>query len=120
MKQGKIVAAHKALLNLNEQRLSLTSAYAVYKLLKETQKAWDFQVEQEEKIFTKLKPKMEKKNNWKFATPDDAKSFADFMKELAEMESDIEIKPITIRLSEEISVTPSDINALDGFVTFEE
>lgn len=120
MKQGKIIAAHQALMNLNRQQLSLSSAYNIHKMMKQTQKAWDFQVEQEQKLFEKYQPKSEKNGSLEFATKEDEKEFTEYLKELSNMESDVEIMPISIRLAENVKISPSDIEALGGFVEFVE
>lgn len=120
MKQGKIITAHQALMNLNRQQLSLPIAYNIHKMMKQTQKAWDFQVEQEQKLFEKYQPKPTKNGGLEFSAKEYEKEFNDYIKELSNMESDIEVTPISIQLAENVKISPSDIEALDGFVEFVE
>lgn len=119
MKHGQIVNAHKTLMKLSGQKLSLLAAYNVYKLVNETKKAWNFQIEQEQKLFDELHP-VQEEAGLRFKTAEDAQTFNDKMRELYEMESDIEIKPISIRLVEDVTLTPADIETQDGFVEFTE
>ena len=55
-----------------------------------------------------------------FQSKEDEKAFNCSLRELAETENDVEITPITLTLSETNTIKPYDIDALDGFVTFEE
>ena len=53
MNQRKVVLAYKALLRLSEQPLPLPVAYGLYKAKKALESAWQFQLEQEEKMIAR-------------------------------------------------------------------
>lgn len=116
----KIIPAYKALLTLEEQMLPLKLSYNIFKLKKQLQPAWDFQRERENEILQQFPPQEFTNGNFKFKTVKQAKGFKAKMDELAEMDFELEVKPMKLQLTEMLEITPKDIEALDEFVIFEE
>ena len=120
MKQGKLVGAYKVVSKLYEQRIPLPISYKLYKLRNALQKAWDFQADSEEKLIDEFKPVSAQNGLLKFSDPETAKQFNERVKEVLDMDSDIEITPIEIPMLDELSIAPGEIEALEGIVTFVE
>lgn len=119
MKQGTVIKAYKALLNISEQSLPLNLSYKVFKLKRMLQPCWDFQLEKEKEIFTNYTPESIDGSNFKFDTPEKTKAFKESFDELANMDTDVEFQPIKIQISDKFNVSVNEIEALDGFVIFE-
>lgn len=120
MKQSKITQACKVLNSLSEQRLPLPVSYQIMKLRKALQTAWEFQIQEEQRIFSLFPPVSFENNQYKFKTPEDAQGFKEAFSELAEMENDIEFTPLNLPLMNEMSLSAKDIEALQDFVFFTE
>lgn len=120
MKQGKLVSAYKVISDLYQQRLPLPIAYKLYKLKTVLQRAWDFQVDEERKLVDEFKPTVLEDGRLKFADPDSAQEFDRRVREVLDMESDIEVTPISLPMIGDLSITPVDIEALEDIVTFTE
>lgn len=120
MTQKQVIDAYKALTKLNTQPLPMKTAYALHKLRRALQPAWDFQVEQEGALFDKLKPTPIGNGALQFKSPDELKTWNQTIDELNAMPSDIEFAPVTVTMDDAISITPDDIDRLEGFVIFEE
>lgn len=120
MKQGKLVGAYKVVSKLYEQRIPLPISYKLYKLRNVLQKAWDFQADSEQKLIDEFKPVSRQNGLLKFSDPETAKMFSQRVKELLDMDSDIEITPIEIPMLDDLSIAPGDIEALEGIVNFVE
>lgn len=120
MKQVQVINAIKALNTLSEQPLPLPISYKLFKLRKWLQPAWDFQIEQEKEIFKLYPPEKIENGMFKFKSPEDAQGFKDKMAELGELQAEITYEPINISMSEDIMLTPANIEALQDFVFFTE
>lgn len=117
MKQSQMVNAYKVLENLSKQTMPIKTAYAVHKLRGKLKPAFDFQVEREEMLVEKLNPEF-KDGRLVFKTVDDAQEWNDEMTAIADIDSDIEFEPITATMTDDMRLTPNDVEALDGFVNF--
>ena len=120
MKQGKLVNAYKVISDLYQQRLPLPISYKLYKLKIALQKAWDFQVDSERKLIDEFKPNALDDGRLQFADVDSAQAFDSRVREVLDMDSDIEITPITLPLIDGMSITPDNIEKLEGIVKFTE
>ncbi len=119
MTQKKVIAAYKALESLSKQALPIKEAYALHKLRAKLKSAWDFQIEQENKLVERLKPKADSGKLF-FQTTEDALTWQDEMTAISSMENDIEFTPVNIGMTDDLRISPDDIEALDGFVVFNE
>lgn len=120
MTQGNLIRAYKAVNALTEQRLPLPISYKLFKLKKSLQPVWDFQLQEEERIFNLYPPTDREGNQYKFATPEDAQGFREAFKELREMESDIEFKPLNLPMLESMNLSGEEIDALTDVIFFTE
>lgn len=120
MKQGKIIDAYKALNKLASCQLPIKTAYQLHKLRAALKSVWDFQCEEEGKLIERLRPAVDADGNLTFAAMEDKKEFLRVQHELSEHEQEIDFQPVTVGLLDGITLSVHDIDALDGFVTFEE
>ena len=129
MKQGKIVAAYKALHKLMMQDVPLPLARRLFGMVRTFQDAWDFQVQEEQKIANRHPdvdpirmcvqyPSGDKEAEEKLLK--ELKSYEDEMTALMEMDFAVTVDPLTIHDSENIKIAGKDIAALEGIVIFEE
>lgn len=120
MKQSKIVDAFKALNKLSACPLPIKTAYAVHKLRMALRPVWEFQCEEEGKAIERLRPAVSADGGLTFANMEGKQAFLRVQSDLAEQEHEIDFQPVTIGLLDGITLSANDIDALDGFVTFEE
>lgn len=120
MKQKKIVDAYKALNKLAACPLPIKTAYAVHKLRTALRPVWDFQCEEEGKAIDRLRPVVTGDGDLTFPSMESKREFLRVQSELAGQEHEIDFQPVTIELLDGITLSANDIDALDGFVTFEE
>lgn len=120
MKQGKLINAYKVIADLYRQKLPLPTSYKLYKLKGALQKAWDFQIDAEQKLIDEFGAKMGDEGRLSFDNPDKANEFNERLREVFDMESDIDVEPIEIPITDDMSITPIDIENLDGIITFTE
>ena len=120
MTQKKIIDAYKALQRLATQPMPIKTAYALHKLRQRMKPAFDFQAERERALMDELQPAMEGESQLRFKSAEDAQRWVAAMEELAGMETEIEIEPVTVAMADGITISPDDIGALDGVVIFEE
>lgn len=120
MKQFTIIRAYKALKKLGEQELPIKTACKVHRLMVSLRPVWEFQVQEEEKIISRLQPGMNG-GDLQFKTPEEAQEFRDRLRELNEMEvDDLAFTPVSVPVPEDALLTANDIDALDGFISFVE
>ena len=119
MNQRKVVLAYKALLRLSEQPLPLPVAYGLHKAKKALESAWQFQLEQEEKMIAECKGVIDGSGSVTF--PDDAARLEYVRKalELNEMETEIEAPGVILPADSGLNLTVNEIDALDGIVMIE-
>lgn len=130
MKQGKIIQAYKALDGIMAQRVTLPVAKSIFDMQRKMQNAWDFQIQEENKIAERHPNVNPREGSVKYdqSNEEDKKeklaeldSFIRELTELADMDTALEIEPIVIHISmENIKMSGNDIKALNGFVNFEE
>lgn len=130
MKQYQFIEAYKALNHLSSQVLPIRTAYALHKLRRAISPAWEFQVNQEKALIEKLGGLPQNGANGviiSFGNPDDpdaierANQYKSKMLEIAEMEiNDVRFEPVHINMDDTIDISINEIEALDGFVVFEE
>lgn len=118
MKQQQIVNAYKVIQKYKEKELPLDISYGLFKLKKLLQPAWDFELEEEGKIFDKYHPTQGENNELTFASVEDKTNFAKDMASLLDMESDYDEDKVIIDFNNRLDLTLTDIEALDDFVQF--
>lgn len=92
---------------------------ALFRVKKALQDQWDFQQEEIQKLYDRLKPEAEG-DKLHFADTKDAQEFADKINELSTMEVELEFtKPkIRISLAETAGFTLTQREVLDVFIDF--
>lgn len=128
MKQSKCVQAYKAILKIMAQDTSLPTARKVFKLSKKLQDAWEFQINEERKIFERHPDVDPDTGSVSYPTGDkelekkmldELNDFDKEMKELGDMDQTVEAEPFTISEEENIKIAGKDIQALEDLITFE-
>lgn len=119
MTQKRLAQAYKAISELTKERWLIKDAYALHKLKKQLQSAWDFQLERETFLIKSYGGEAVD-GAWKFPSVEAKENFEKEMTELNTMESDIEIEPVTLKAPEGMTIAPDTLDTLDGIVEFTE
>ena len=121
MKQSEINKSYNALVRLSQVRLPIKTAFSVYQLVKKIEEPYKFALEEEKKLINKYNAEVKENGIISFSSAEDKNSFQNELQELNQLDHDIEIEPIVIKIEDlgEQTITPSDILALEGFVEFE-
>ena len=114
MIQEKINRAYESLMKLNNFKLPVKKAYAVYKLVQAADNAYQFALSEE------LHGTLNEDGNITFLTPSDCAAFKVKVDELCNMEVDIAIDVVKLDENDlgEQTLSPADIFNLEGFVDF--
>lgn len=128
MKQGEAVRAYKSALDLNKQKLSSgILARKVFNLVKILQPMWDFQLQEERKIFEKHPMYDLSVNGIKIPKEEPARSEAlkeveqinKEIKSIEDLDIDIEFEKFDFDLNVgNISISGEDIGNLEPFINF--
>lgn len=121
MKQSEINKSYNALVRLSQVRLPIKTAFSVYQLVKKIEEPYKFALEEEKKLINKYNAEVKENGIISFSSAEDKGNFQNELQELNQLDHDIEIEPIVIKMEDlgEQTITPSDIFALEGFVEFE-
>lgn len=124
MKQSKIIEVCKILKQLENVYMPLSMSYKFYKLSKALAPNYEFQEQQELKLFDEYEAKYDN-GVITFANKDDAPMFYQKFNELINMDVELDesvakMLPVRIAVSDGFSIAAKDIRALEGFVEFEE
>ncbi len=121
MTQAKLVNAYKALTHLAVQSLPVRTAYALYKLRRAILPVWEFQREQESALIEKYEGVIEE-TSIQFPSPEAAAAYQREMAELGSLEAEeVHLPPVpVVPLTDNIMLSVTEIEALDGLVAFEE
>ena len=121
MKQSEINKSYNALVRLSQVRLPIKTAFSVYQLVKKIAEPYKFALEEEKKLISKYNAEVKENGIISFSSAEDKNSFQNELQELNQLDHDIEIEPIVIKIEDlgEQTITPSDIFALEDFVEFE-
>lgn len=117
MKQGNIVAAYKVVNKLCQMSLPIKTSYELCKLKRAMQPVWDFQVDEERKIFDKYAPEPEENGNFKLKSEEEAIAFGEALKQLNDMEVE-DIAGIEIPICEDIQISAAELESIDEFIKF--
>lgn len=120
MIQEKINRAYESLMKLNNFKLPVKKAYAVYKLVQAADNAYQFALSEERKYLDEFHGTLNEDGNITFLTPSDCATFKAKVDELCNMEVDIAIDVVKLDENDlgEQTLSPADIFNLEGFVDF--
>lgn len=120
MIQEKINRAYESLMKLNNFKLPVKKAYAVYKLVQAVDSAYQFALSEERKYLDEFHGTLKEDGSITFLTPSDCTAFKTKLDELCNMEVDIAIEVVKLNEKDlgEQTLSPADIFNLDGFVDF--
>lgn len=121
MKQYQINKAYSALSRLANMQLPVRDSRNLYMLSKQLDDAYNFELEQEKKLIEKYHGVFTKDGGVTFANSDDANGFGAELKELNNLEVEVEFDPVVIDCDAmgDQRISPFDVACLDGFVMFE-
>ena len=120
MKHERMFKAYAVLDKLKTQPMPIKAAYKLYKLMGVLKPEWDIQVELENRLIERLKPKFVNGSTLTFSENEEADEWRSQIAELNEAESDISFEAVNIPINDDMKLSPEDIEALDGFVIFDE
>lgn len=121
MKEKNLVNGYKALERLYAQKLPMVDAYKVYRLKGQVSDVYKFQSEQETKIIEEHHGTHADNGDISFPDELEFAKFRDAIIELNETEIDVPVDPVVIAMDhvKNINISPADIEALEGFVSFQ-
>ncbi len=121
MKQATINSAYTALMKLQNYKLPVKKAYAIYQLCKVLETPYKFAVAQERKYLDECHGAPGGDGTVKFPTPAECTAFKEKIEALNRMDVELEPEPVELGESDlgDQMVTPADIAALEGLVSFE-
>lgn len=129
MKQVQIIKAMQALNSLAAKALPIKEACAIHRLRVQLRPAWEFQQEEEDKLLSQLQPTLNEQGEMVFKSTQDAQKYRGLLKELGAMDAEgntlpegFTIQPVALSVCalDGIQITANEVEALEGFVTFEE
>ena len=120
MTQTKINRAYLALGNVVNFDLPMKKAYGIFKLYKALEEQFDFSVSEEKKYISSLGGSIDLTGKIYFDSEEQWVKYREKMAELGDMDVEVKYEPVTLTEVDlgTQKVKPSDIFALDGFVTF--
>jgi len=122
MKYSVIAKAYKSLVKLSGEKFTLKISYDIYKLIKCFQPHIDFEVEQINALFDKYNVHPDENGKINFEDAEKSKEFMndydEKMKDLLDLDVEIEPPKINIPLTEDLMLTPVDVEALEPFINF--
>ena len=121
MKQNQVIRAYNAMKKLANQELPIKISCKIHRLMVSIRPAWDFQLNEEDKILRRLNPTTLENGALQFNSPEDAKEFRDKLDEIGNMDTeDMDLHPIQLPIPEGALISANDLEALEGFVEFVE
>ena len=119
MDNKTIINAYKSLGRISCQKLPLPLAYKIFKLREKMKPVWDFLLEEETKLLDEYKPEIQDGGTIVFKSVSDKQTYERRINDLYSMESDMQFNQIIMPLSDDISITPDDVAALEPLITFQ-
>ena len=117
--QGSAVKAYNVINKLSGGSMPISMAYKFFKMKQALKVQYDFQAEQEQLLFDKFQPEYND-GMWTFSSEEDRDSFASKLDEINEMPVEIDLDKQRVVLDDHIMISIEDMEALDGFVAFDE
>lgn len=121
MTQYKVNKAYPALIRLSEFKLPVKKAKGLYELTKKAEEHFQFAITEEHKYIEEFDGKENPDGTISFATQEGFGKYQEKMLELGELEIEWDIAPVSLSESDigNQKISSSDINFLEGFVSFE-
>lgn len=116
--QKSAVRAYHTIVKLSNEPLPLPVSYKLFKLKKKLSPHFEFQSEQEVALIEQLHAKYDD-GGWVFETDEDRDTFIAKIKEINEMDIEVDIDPEKLPLGENLMLSISDMEALADFIEFE-
>lgn len=121
MRQQSVVKACDALYNLTNCRLPVKKAYSVYKLQQALESPYNFVANEERKAIEDCHAEVQPDGKITFKEISDAVKYRDRMNEVYDMDVEIKAEPVTLTEKDmgDATISPADIAALEGLITFD-
>lgn len=117
VKHYKIIAAYKALNELLDKELPAGVSFPLFKLRCALKPHWEYQQEIENGLFSKYGTESGD-GNIAISDPESRMKFVNKLTEVGEIEDDLDIAEIEIKLPDDMPITISQIEKLSEFATF--
>lgn len=118
MKQEKLVRAYMVLDKFAKISFPLSISNKIFLMKEKLQPQYDFQSQEETKCFNENKGIFNDQGKMTFPKIENYQAFENRMKELKDLDVDIEITPIEISIDDSIMITADEIKDLQGFINF--
>lgn len=117
MKQFDVITAMKVLRKINDvASLPCTISYRFYKLTCQLQHYWDWQVNEEQKLYEKFGT-MNEQGDYEF-TPENKTALSNAIVDISQTEVENDWDIIHIPITDDLHISANDIKSLQGFVNF--
>lgn len=116
--QRKAIQAYKVIEKISNGSLPLPVSYRLFKLKKILGTQYEFQITKENELFDTYQPEPQG-SSWVFKSEEDKNAFVKKMKEINDLEIELDCDVLSIPLDTNLSLSIEDMEALDEYVTFE-
>lgn len=118
MKHYQMINAYKTIkaIKMKDREYPLSFTYALHRTQKLLQDQWDFQIEEEKKFADKCH--VDQDGKLIFDTEEDARQFDTRMRELGDMDVELNYDKPHVSINENISITYGEMEALADFIDF--
>jgi hypothetical protein len=117
--QGQALKAYTALMGMGRKAVG-KAAFSLFRMKQQLKTVIDFQAEQEQAMVERHGGQITEDGKILFAEVEQRKAFAKERAELERMEIDPEIPEITMKAKDIPDICMDEIEALEGFIKFEE
>ena len=117
--QGQALKAYTALMGMGKKAVG-KAAFSLFRMKSQLKTVIDFQAEQEQAMVERNGGKITEDGKILFAEVDQRKAFATERAELEQMEIEPAIPEITLKAKDIPDINMDEIEALEGFIKFEE
>lgn len=117
--QKQAVAAYRALVGIQGQKMNWQLTYQIARLMERLEKQYAFQTDCERKLVEKYNGQVNSNGNVTLETAEKARAFDAEWNEIGEIRlTDLHIEPVVIPETANLEVSVADLRALRGFVEF--
>ena len=118
MTQAEAIMAYKVLASLSREKLPVKTAYALFRLKKALQPAYDFMAEQERAVCGRYDASVDDKGIIRPKDPEKTKAMLEELNALKDMEYAEKPERIEVDMPDGLCVTMEQIEALEPVVVF--
>ena len=120
IKQTDIVTLYPALNVLSTYSMPIQTAWKVYQALSKTKELFQFGMQEEKKTVEKYGGKLKQDGKYGFDNYTDAENYRKEITNLFNFETELDVDPFEIKLSDlgDVNISPKTLNDLSTIITF--